>query len=52
MVKTMPQGLLPYSLAGDAEATADFTKVAFRLRQGLKFHDGQLSDLSALPEGL
>jgi ABC-type transport system substrate-binding protein len=51
MVKTMPQGLLTYSLAEHAEATADFTKVAFRLRQGLKFHDGQPPDLSALPEG-
>jgi peptide/nickel transport system substrate-binding protein len=38
---TMPQGLLTYSLAEYAEAAADFTKVAFRLRQGLKFHDGQ-----------
>jgi peptide/nickel transport system substrate-binding protein len=41
MVKTMPQGLLTYSLAEHAEATVDFTKVAFRLRPGLKFHDGQ-----------
>ena len=37
----MPQGELTYSLAEHAETTADFTKVAFRLRQGLKFHDGQ-----------
>jgi ABC-type transport system substrate-binding protein len=41
LIKTMPQGLLTYSLAEHAEATADFTKVAFRLRPGLKFHDGQ-----------
>jgi peptide/nickel transport system substrate-binding protein len=41
MVKTMPQGLLTYSLAEHAEASTDFTKVAFRLRQGLKFRDGQ-----------
>ena len=40
LLKTMPQGLFTYSLAEYAEATADFTKVAFRLRQGLKFHDG------------
>jgi hypothetical protein len=36
----MPQGLNTYSLAERAEMTADFTKAAFRLRQGLKFHDG------------
>jgi peptide/nickel transport system substrate-binding protein len=41
MVKTMPQGLLTYSLAEQAEASANFTKVAFRLRPGLKFQDGQ-----------
>jgi peptide/nickel transport system substrate-binding protein len=41
LIKTMPQGLLTYSLAEQAEATEDFTKVAFRLRQGLKYHDGQ-----------
>jgi peptide/nickel transport system substrate-binding protein len=41
MLKTMPQGLFTYSLAEHAEATVDFTKVAFRLRPGLKFHDGQ-----------
>jgi peptide/nickel transport system substrate-binding protein len=41
LIKTMPQGLLTYSLAEHAEATADFTKVAFRLRRGLKFHDGK-----------
>ncbi len=40
MVKPMPQGLHTYSLAEHAETTADFAKAAFRLRQGLKFHDG------------
>ena len=40
MVKPMPQGLYTYSLAEHAETTADFTKAAFRLRPGLKFHDG------------
>ncbi len=40
MVKPMPQGLHTYSLAERAEMTADFTKAAFRLRPGLKFHDG------------
>lgn len=41
LFKTMRQGLFTYSLAEHAEATADFTKVAFRLRPGLTFHDGQ-----------
>jgi peptide/nickel transport system substrate-binding protein len=36
----MPQGLYTYSLAERAELAADFTKAAFRLRPGLKFHDG------------
>jgi peptide/nickel transport system substrate-binding protein len=40
MLKPMPQGLHTYSLAERAEMTADFTKAAFRLRPGLKFHDG------------
>jgi peptide/nickel transport system substrate-binding protein len=40
MIKPMPQGLHTYSLAERAEMTADFTKAAFRLRQGLQFHDG------------
>jgi len=40
MIKPMPQGLNTYSLAERAEMTADFTKAAFRLRQGLRFHDG------------
>jgi peptide/nickel transport system substrate-binding protein len=40
MIKPMPQGLHTYSLAEHAEVTADFTKAAFRLRPGLKFHDG------------
>lgn len=40
MLKPMPQGLQTYSLAERVEMTADFTKAAFRLRPGLKFHDG------------
>lgn len=40
MIKPMPEGLRTYSLAEHAEMTADFRKAAFRLRQGLKFHDG------------
>jgi peptide/nickel transport system substrate-binding protein len=40
LIKPMPQGEVTYSLAEHAEMTADFTKVAFRLRSGLKFHDG------------
>lgn len=40
LIKTMPQGLLTYSLAEHAEMSADFTRAAFRLREGLKFHDG------------
>src|SRR5215472_10361842 len=40
MIKPMPQGEFTYSLAEHAEMTADFTKAAFRLRGGLKFHDG------------
>jgi peptide/nickel transport system substrate-binding protein len=40
MIKPMPQGLHTYSLAEHVEMTADFTKAAFRLRSGLKFHDG------------
>ncbi len=40
MIKPMPQGVYTYSLAEHAEMTADFTKAAFRLRQGLKFQDG------------
>jgi ABC-type transport system substrate-binding protein len=39
LIKPMPQGLNTYSLAEHAEMTADFTKAAFRLRPGLKFHD-------------
>jgi len=41
LIKGMPQGELTYSLAEHAEMTADFRKAAFRLRPGLKFHDGQ-----------
>jgi peptide/nickel transport system substrate-binding protein len=40
MIKPMPQGLHTYSLAEHAEMTADYTKAAFRLRPGLRFHDG------------
>jgi peptide/nickel transport system substrate-binding protein len=40
LIKPMPQGVHTYSLAEQAEMTADFTKAAFRLRPGLKFHDG------------
>src|SRR5499427_6171825 len=39
LIKPMPQGELTYSLAEHAEVAADFTKAAFRLRPGLKFHD-------------
>jgi peptide/nickel transport system substrate-binding protein len=39
MVKPMHESYFTYSLAEHAEMTADFTKAAFRLRQGLKFHD-------------
>ena len=41
MIKPMPQGEVTYSLAEHAELTADFRQAAFRLRPGLKFHDGQ-----------
>jgi len=41
LIKPMPQGEFTYSLAEHAELTADFRKAAFRLRPGLKFHDGQ-----------
>lgn len=41
LIKPMPQGETTYSLAEHAELTADFLKAAFRLRPGLKFHDGQ-----------
>ncbi|MBI3325512.1 MAG: hypothetical protein HYZ81_02250, partial [Nitrospinae bacterium] len=40
IIKPMPPGVYTYSLAEHAEMTADFTKAAFRLRQGLKFQDG------------
>jgi peptide/nickel transport system substrate-binding protein len=40
LIKPMPQGEFTYSLAEHAEMAADFTKAAFRLRPGLKFHDG------------
>jgi peptide/nickel transport system substrate-binding protein len=40
LIKSMPQGVLTYSLAEHAEMTADYKKAAFRLRPGLKFQDG------------
>src|SRR5688500_18623432 len=40
LIKPMPQGEMTYSLAEHAEMAADFKKAAFRLRPGLKFHDG------------
>jgi peptide/nickel transport system substrate-binding protein len=40
MIKGMPQGEVVYSLAEHAEMAADFRRAAFRLRPGLKFHDG------------
>jgi peptide/nickel transport system substrate-binding protein len=40
LIKSMPQGEFTYSLAEHAELAADFRKAAFRLRPGLKFHDG------------
>jgi ABC-type transport system substrate-binding protein len=41
MLKPMPYGYLSYGLAEHAELSADFRRAAFRLRPGLKFHDGQ-----------
>jgi peptide/nickel transport system substrate-binding protein len=41
MIKPMPYGYVTYGLAEHAELAADFRRVAFRLRPGLKFHDGQ-----------
>ena len=41
LIKPMPQGVFSYSLAEHAEVAADFTKAAFRLREGVKFHDGR-----------
>jgi peptide/nickel transport system substrate-binding protein len=41
LIKPMPQGEATYSLAEHAEMSADFRKAGFRLRPGLKFHDGQ-----------
>jgi peptide/nickel transport system substrate-binding protein len=40
LIKPMPQGEATYSLAEHAEMAADFKAAAFRLRPGLKFHDG------------
>jgi peptide/nickel transport system substrate-binding protein len=39
LIKTMPQGILTYSLAEHAEMSADYESAAFRLRPGLKFQD-------------
>lgn len=41
MIKPMPHGYVTYGLAEHAELAADFRRAAFRLRAGLKFHDGQ-----------
>ena len=41
LIKPMPQGEYTYSLAEHAELAADYLKAGFRLRPGLKFHDGQ-----------
>jgi peptide/nickel transport system substrate-binding protein len=41
LIKAMPQGVHVYSLAEHAEIAADYTRAAFRLRPGLRFHDGQ-----------
>jgi peptide/nickel transport system substrate-binding protein len=40
LIKPMPQGEVTYSLAEQAEVSADFRRAAFRLRPGLKFQDG------------
>jgi peptide/nickel transport system substrate-binding protein len=40
LIKTMPQGVMTYSLAELVEMDKDFTKAGFRLREGLTFHDG------------
>src|SRR6266852_9556122 len=40
MIKPMPYGYVTYGLAEHADLAADFRRVAFRLRPGLKFHDG------------
>ena len=40
LIKPMPQGEFTYSLAERAEMSADYRRAAFRLRPGLKFHDG------------
>jgi len=41
LFKAMPNGEAVYSLAEHAELSADFRRAAFRLRPGLRFHDGQ-----------
>src|SRR2546425_11919116 len=41
MTKLLPYGYVTYGLAEHAELAADFRRAAFRLRPGLKFHDGQ-----------
>jgi len=40
MIKPMPYGYVTYGLAEHVELAADFRRAAFRLRPGLKFHDG------------
>ena len=44
LIKPMPQGEATYSLAEHAELAADYKQAAFRLRPGLKFHDGTAAD--------
>ncbi len=44
LIKPMPQGIMTYSLAELVEMDENFTMAGFRLRDGLKFHDG--SDLT------
>src|SRR5262245_13456111 len=40
LLKPMPYGFVSYSLAEQAELSADYRRAGFRLRPGLKFHDG------------
>lgn len=41
LIKSMPQGLLTYSLADKVEVSKDYRTFGFRLRAGLKFQDGE-----------
>jgi len=40
MIRPMPQGTFTLSLAEHFEMTADFKKATFRLREDIKFHNG------------